>query len=475
MRSVIFETFPDPNRRLLQRILQMMNIVADHKSENLMMLSSVAACMSPLLLRPLLAGECELEDGFDIDGDGSLQLLQAASAANHAQAMIIVLLENYNEIFSGDYLQDSTSESYSKTEGSEGEDDYGDEESTDCEIKQVNHYPDNFDIKTSNESGGDLYDNKAIDYHLNCTPPKVIKNSKLNNYPDQNVTTDSENIDTFASKNPAINSKELISYKQTSIPNLSKESIECPSDDEIIVRRLEIAKKNFQDKLVEEIKENERLQINLGRRNKAFTDRRLDLQFDVDRLKLQLEKERGLRVSLEMELLKIQTGMHVSSDVNGRMRNLVDMPVSEVDNINIKQKQNIFDSTCESCGQQLYKKYQSDKKNLPESANIEKSQNSEITSSPSLRHKQPQWRAPRIIRNTLSLSPAITSSYEALTDASKKISPKVEEMNSGSSSALSRLTNRLNFLKERRVQLVNELEEANTSTSLPPRTNSIRH
>lgn len=73
---------------------------------------------------------------------------------------------------------------------------------------------------------------QAIDYHLNCTPPKVIKNSKLNNYPDQNVTTDSENIDTFASKNPAINSKELISYKQTSIPNLSKESIECPSDDE---------------------------------------------------------------------------------------------------------------------------------------------------------------------------------------------------------------------------------------------------
>lgn len=59
-------------------------------------------------------------------------------------------------------MQDSTSESYSKTEGSEGEDDYGDEESTDCEIKQVNHYPDNFDIKTSNESGGDLYDNKVL-------------------------------------------------------------------------------------------------------------------------------------------------------------------------------------------------------------------------------------------------------------------------------------------------------------------------
>lgn len=39
----------------------------------------------------------------------------------------------------------------------------------------------------------------------------------------------------------------------------------------------------------------------------------------MDRLKLQLEKERGLRVSLEMELLKIQTGMHVSSDVNGRV------------------------------------------------------------------------------------------------------------------------------------------------------------
>lgn len=39
----------------------------------------------------------------------------------------------------------------------------------------------------------------------------------------------------------------------------------------------------------------------------------------MDRIKLQLEKERRLRVSLEMELLKLQTGMSVSSDVDGKV------------------------------------------------------------------------------------------------------------------------------------------------------------
>ena len=77
----------------------MMRIVASHRSENRMAISAVAACMAPLLLRPLLAGECELEDGMDIGGDGSMQLLKAAAAANHAQAIVIILLEAYEEIF----------------------------------------------------------------------------------------------------------------------------------------------------------------------------------------------------------------------------------------------------------------------------------------------------------------------------------------------------------------------------------------
>lgn len=61
--------------------------------------SAVAACMAPLLLRPLLAGECDLEDEFDSGEDNSAQLLAAANAANNAQAIITVLLEDYGSIF----------------------------------------------------------------------------------------------------------------------------------------------------------------------------------------------------------------------------------------------------------------------------------------------------------------------------------------------------------------------------------------
>ncbi|CAA7388515.1 unnamed protein product [Spirodela intermedia] len=104
LRSAISETFPEPNRRLLQRILKMMHTIAAPASDNRMTPSAVAACMAPLLLRPLLAGECELEDDFDVNGDTSAQLLAAANAANNAQAIITTLIEEYDNIFDSDSL-----------------------------------------------------------------------------------------------------------------------------------------------------------------------------------------------------------------------------------------------------------------------------------------------------------------------------------------------------------------------------------
>ncbi|KAG5566350.1 hypothetical protein RHGRI_002073 [Rhododendron griersonianum] len=123
MRSVILETFPEPNRRLLQRkimnlycatnaaeqfamagILKMMHTISEHTSENRMTPSAVAACMAPLLLRPLLAGECELDNDFDVNDDNSALLLAAANAANNAQAIITTLLEEYENIFDDDNL-----------------------------------------------------------------------------------------------------------------------------------------------------------------------------------------------------------------------------------------------------------------------------------------------------------------------------------------------------------------------------------
>ncbi|KAH7445792.1 hypothetical protein KP509_01G024700 [Ceratopteris richardii] len=99
MRVAVKETFPEPNRRLLQRVLKMMAAVVSHSSENRMTASAVAACMAPLLLRPLLAGECGLEDDSDVSGDNASQLLAAAAAANSAQAIITTLLEDHDKIF----------------------------------------------------------------------------------------------------------------------------------------------------------------------------------------------------------------------------------------------------------------------------------------------------------------------------------------------------------------------------------------
>lgn len=88
-----------PISHFLFRILMMMRTVSSHKTVNRMSYSAVAACMAPLLLRPLLAGDCEIDNDFDVGGDGSVQLLQAAAAANHAQAIVITLLDEYDKIF----------------------------------------------------------------------------------------------------------------------------------------------------------------------------------------------------------------------------------------------------------------------------------------------------------------------------------------------------------------------------------------
>lgn len=77
----------------------MMQTVVSNKTQNRMSTSAVAACMAPLLLRPLLAGDCELGNDFAMSGDSSVQLLQAAAAANHAQAIVITLLEEYDKLF----------------------------------------------------------------------------------------------------------------------------------------------------------------------------------------------------------------------------------------------------------------------------------------------------------------------------------------------------------------------------------------
>ncbi|KAF5930249.1 hypothetical protein HYC85_031122 [Camellia sinensis] len=102
-----------------KRILKMMHAISLHASENRMTPSAIAACMAPLLLRPLVAGECELEDGFNVNIDISAQLLAAANAANNAQAIITALLEEYETIFNDDNLHSCSISADSHSSGSE--------------------------------------------------------------------------------------------------------------------------------------------------------------------------------------------------------------------------------------------------------------------------------------------------------------------------------------------------------------------
>ncbi|KAE8704438.1 hypothetical protein F3Y22_tig00110457pilonHSYRG00215 [Hibiscus syriacus] len=84
--------------------------------------------MVPLLLRPLLSGDCEIEMDFDVGAnDSSMQLLQAAAAANHAQAIVITLLEQYDHIFGEGCL---SSQVYTDTdESASGSEEEADDES----------------------------------------------------------------------------------------------------------------------------------------------------------------------------------------------------------------------------------------------------------------------------------------------------------------------------------------------------------
>ncbi|CAM6128714.1 unnamed protein product [Calypogeia fissa] len=141
MRIAVAETFPEPNRRLLQRVLRMMRAVASHTAENRMTPSAVAACMAPLLLRPLLAGECGLDDESDISGDNAAQLLAATTAANNAQAIVTTLLEEYDNIFEDDTLRDPPSPNmYANMDGSGSDEEF--EEDGVLGLRDVDGYHD---------------------------------------------------------------------------------------------------------------------------------------------------------------------------------------------------------------------------------------------------------------------------------------------------------------------------------------------
>lgn len=486
MHTAILETFPEPNRRLLQRILMMMQTVVSNKAQNRMSTSAVAACMAPLLLRPLLAGDCELGNDFAMGGDSSVQLLQAAAAANHAQAIVITLLEEYDKLFGEGSV---SPELYSDSDGSGTEsgeeftdDDYSydddddEEEEEDDDAEEGSHADDDSDhdsCASTHEVGESEDSNKSSQVaktSLKTTEVDAVKTtgSPPRSLPEASVQNDvnegresvppssSENsraqgnesgdqvgtgqIETSTSQKPTnMLNGPVSSARRPAIwgrtpakKNLSMESIEIPLDEEDEIQKLEAIKADLQTKIEEEVKGNALLQESLEKRKDALHVRRVALEKDVTRLQEQLQRERELRVLLQTGL---EGKLPASSSIKG-----MDIAQTEADvnNLSEQREQNSRLNADSGKPPQQSLNADSGKQAQSKQADSSKSANSSVEAE---------------------MSRGASASM-------RKSASRTEGANT--TSALSKLTNRLNFLKERRTQIASELEHIDKNQSDQP-------
>ncbi|KAD1664208.1 hypothetical protein E3N88_42482 [Mikania micrantha] len=378
MRVAICDTFPEPNRRLslfatdVYRILMTMDAVAANKDVNRMSVSAVAACMSPLLLRPLLAGEVELENEFNMGGDGSAQLMQAAAAANHAQAIVITLLEEYDNIFGeGDMLSDLYSDS--DESGSESE-----------ELSDDDAYEDG-DYEDGDYSSDGASNNSEDDGDSNKHGSKAKKKMDI------------DNIDLIAEER-----------------------------DEIF--RLESLKADLMKKIEAETRHNSILKEELLSKKDALGNRLLALEHEVTTLKEQMQRERELRKVLEAGLMMSKKVLPLPGSIEEKTKaDLEDIAHAEAEVISLQQK-------LDDLEMQLNQGKVKDKEKTRETSNARKSKGFHSLST---RKGEP----------IMSKSTSTTV---------KRCNSRGEATNTNS--ALSKITNRLSFLKEKRNQMANELD-----------------
>ncbi|XP_044510610.1 rho GTPase-activating protein REN1 isoform X2 [Mangifera indica] len=549
IRTAICETFPEPNRRLLQRILTMMRTVSSNKTVNRMSTSAVAACMAPLLLRPLLAGDCEIESDFDVGVDSSVQLLQAAAAANHAQAIVITLLEEYDNIFGegslspGLYSEESGSET---EEASDDDGSYEDDENHDitsnsdaCTDDDLESASSGSCTETCGSADSDQDNNK--DSNLGSKSPEGSDNLKVSpklsssthqiSMPQQGDVKRSETIlnqgetnlakqanetagqmedaskGTSSDCNLSSNNPTACMQKSTSISyghergarhgtvwgrtaarkNLSMESIDLSFEDEAEIQRLEVTKSKLQNRIADEVKGNEILQVGLERRKKALHERRLTLEKDVARLQDQLQNEREKKKVLETVLntskgftsipatidektkLEIEEIAQAESEVGSLQQKLADLEMQ----LN-QQLQKNHGSTGDS-GNQLQQKLPKlgDKKRDTEASApshvSERSTSKDISldraaeSNNHEKKREPTSKPNKSSSHNQQLDATHNINSKPTAPSNSKKSGSKGEGSNSSSLSLARLTTRLNFLKERRSQIACELQNLRNS------------
>ncbi|XP_031284096.1 rho GTPase-activating protein 7 isoform X1 [Pistacia vera] len=577
MRSAILETFPEPNRRLLQRILKMMYTIASHAHENRMTASAVAACMAPLLLRPLLAGECELEDDFDINGDNSAQLLAAANAANNAQAIITTLLEEYENVFDDESLHRCSISADSRIDNS-GSEDSTDEENADIKDNGYHDAENEVDPETDDDreralsgklsessgyAGSDLYDYKAFggDESDGASPRYTNAPADNSNPPvdspqirdptvqmiDQGAPkkgtecsiTEIEASDVLpagesyrsmgeilSSMDPghALSASGLESSSEKPVGKVtssnlstkrsafwgrsnarktpSMESVDSSGEEELAIQRLEITKNDLRHRIAKEARGNAILQASLERRKQALHERRLALEQDVSRLQEQLQAERDLRAALEVGLSMSAGQFSSSRSMDSKTRaELEEIALAEADVARLKQKvaelhhqlnqqrQHHYGSLSDACDRyQNVQNHNSQQRFLPQDfdttlafVNHERKQRTEenllgadwrnvkgqvsATGSSSRLPSRKQFMESTSLSDSKSTEASTTVSLDDLAVDSASVpstSRAVESIDyarhpSAASSALVELTTRLDFFKERRSQLMEQL------------------
>ncbi|CAL5084472.1 unnamed protein product [Urochloa decumbens] len=536
MRAAVSETFPEPNRRLLQRILRMMHTIASHTTENRMTPSAVAACMAPLLLRPLLAGECEMEDDFDMNGDSAAQLIAAANAANSAQGIVTTLLEEYESIFNDEHLRCSLSPD-SQT-GDSGSEESTDDETVDMKDNGFHDAENDVDqeiddaerllsgklSETSACARGDIYDYKEVNVNDSDVDPCVEDNAlestiDLNDAPLSHLTengprvqqssNDKDPSNLVSSHETPLSMGEILLSLDAGIPlpgpgseyskdrhsnkpngtqqhvkrsNLwgrnnarkgqQSELVDPSGEEELAIQRLEVTKNDLQIRIAKEARGNAILQASLERRKQALHERRVALEQDVSRLQEQLQAERDLRAALEVGLsMSSQFSSSRSMDSKTKAE-LEEIALAEADVARLKQKvaelhlqlnqqrqhQNIvqpgFDRSIAFCNQE---KKQRNEESLP-SASHWRSIKQHVLSHGSSR--------PFSRKHSLDASSDSREASTSVPAESGSMLVNIPRTTEGveygrppavPSSTLVELTSRLDFFKERRSQLMEQL------------------
>ncbi|CAK9218966.1 unnamed protein product [Sphagnum troendelagicum] len=590
MRTAIFETFPEPNRRLLQRVLRMMRAVSAHTLENRMTASAVAACMAPLLLRPLLAGECGLEDDSELTVDNATQLLAATAAANNAQAIVTTLLEEYDSIFEDEDMRRGppSPQMYGHMEASAS--DASSEDDDDDEALHVirnvdagyhdaaNDLHEDIDedaeralsgtlSESSGNLGSDVFDYKVFEGgdsdnevsgafgsstgrkgstklwprigNLGSDEQSNAPSLSLENGGGMNTSTmghgrlpwgngRSPPLNNTQSGGNALNSKvksraSTSSTKRTSLwglsstnnKNVNSDVNDSSGEEELAIQRLEMTRNDLRNRIAKEVKGNAFLQASLERRKQALHDRRLALEQDVARLQEQLQTERGLRAALEIGLSMSAAQLSAAQTFDAKTRAEVEeIAAVEADVARLKQKvadlhlqlnqqrqqQHGVPVADSSERQHRVKSLQAQQRKLQQELDLtlalchqEKQKNEHLSSPPSDISVASDWRtlrppagpsaagrqfAWRHQPDHLSLLDDASAEHKTASSGDtsevghvngKRLLPDLEGRGPShrpsptASSALVELTTRLDFFKERRSQLMDQLNSLDPS------------